>query len=184
MKANVTIQHVAGVAGYEKIFFQFVKPKTGLERLLVSEFGMKRYIGGKEPKVSLYVGAPEERIIEGDVARQWTPSYKKFSWQRFWKELRAQNPAYQFECRCGLWTKSDKTYREHKKDCATMREFKVFLARIENSQIYQDALDAQRKSSRKTKQAKTATKRNKQRRTSTAKKATKTVAIRSARKHK
>lgn len=184
MKASVTIQHVAGVAGYEKIYIQFSRPKSSLERLLVSELATKRYVGGKEPKCSLYVGAAQEKIIEGDTARQWSPSYKKFSWNRFWKELRKQNPSYQFECRCGIWNKSDKSYRAHKKDCATMREFKVLLARLENSQIYQEALDARSKDKRKKKRAKANTKLKRQRRTSIAKEATKNMAQRRVRTNK
>jgi hypothetical protein len=185
MKCKLTIQHVAALPDYQKIFLEFHSSESSLERLLVSELKAKRYVAGKEPKCSLYVGAVEEKIIEGAMARQWSPSYKKFSWNRFWKELRAQNTSYQFPCRCGMWNKSEKTYKAHAKDCATMKEFKVFLARLTTSQIYQEALDAQRANKRKSKKRdKTDTKLKKQRRSSTAKEATKKVARGSARTNK
>lgn len=167
MKCHITTQHVASVPGYQKIYLHFSGPKNGLERLLVSilDFKKPRYIGGKEPKYSLYVGKPQEQIIEGAVARQWTPSFKKFAWTRFWAELRKDNPSYTFECRCGVWTRSDKAYNKHKKHCAVMKEFKSFLARIENTKIYQEWLHDESQRKRKTgKRIKTvATRRNKSR---------------------
>lgn len=179
MKCEITIQHVAAVPGYEKIYLQFSKPENGLERLLVSalKFKTPKYVAGKEPKCSLYVGAPVEKIIEGAPARQWTPSYKKFSWQRFWAEMKEQNPSYSFECKCGTWLRSDKLYNRHKKHCLVMKEFKVFLARIENFQTYKDAENVERKDKRKKNTG------NKRQRKPNTTKATKKVARRRTGKH-
>lgn len=149
MKASFIVQSVATIPGYKKIYLHFSSPKTGLERLLVEDFSKPRYIGGREPKWSLYVGNPAPQIIEGEVARQWTPSYKKFSWQRFWAQLRLQNPSYSEECRCGVWTRSDKAYLRHKKHCLVMKEFKIFMARIENTHVYKEWMKDEGKTKRK-----------------------------------
>jgi hypothetical protein len=183
MKANVHIQHVAAVPGYEKIYIEFIKPTTGLERLITSTFTKPQYVAGKEPKYSLYIGSPEPQFIEGNVARQWTPSYKRFSWQRFWQALKAQNPAYTLECRCGVLNKNAKSYSHHKKHCAVMKEFKVFLNRIETSQIYQEYVNAERKSKRKKKVSKTDIKQRTKRRTKTIEAPKEKVAKRRTRKH-
>lgn len=158
MKAEFIVQHVATVPGYQKIYLYFSKPTTGLERMLVEEFRKPRYIGGKEPKWSLYVGSPVPQIIEGTVARQWSPSFRAFSWQRFWQQLKRDNPSYSFECRCGTWTRSDKSYLKHKKHCLVMKEFKVFLARVENTQAYKEWLKDEGKAKRKKAKPKTSVK--------------------------
>lgn len=183
MKCEVLTRHVAAVPGYEKIYLHFTKPQTGLERLLASEFnfGKPKYVGGKEPKYSLYVGHPEQQIIEGTLPRQWSPSYKKFSWRRFWDELRKENQLYKLECRCGVWNKNEKVYLRHRRHCSVMKEFKKFLDRIENYKTFQDAHEHDSK--RKEKKTKVAVKRRNKGRTNSSKETEKKVVRRSSRRH-
>ena len=142
MKAKLHIESTK-IKGYQKLYLQFYKPRSELETELLKALGQKRpkYIAGKEPRFSLYVGSPLAKEVEiASLSISWNTSGNSISMSEFWSRMRKQDPTrYKESCRCGCWFKSVGDLQSHRSRCAVLKYYQPLFERISKMQLVKES---------------------------------------------
>jgi len=143
MKCEIKTEYVAGIPNYKKVYLHFIKPETKTERRLCRDLEAVRYVFGKEPRFSLYVGTfPIQIALEQPIVR--ISDAPTATVTEFLDKMYADAPGLYTHgpCRCGMKFKTARSHVEHRRRCAVMKAFRPFLAYLETMETWKDAEQA------------------------------------------
>lgn len=124
--------------GYRKLYLCFNVSGNTLSRKVAKALqrASPLYVAGVEPKVSLYLGNPEEKkpkpIAHAKVIKTKAANLSGLS---FYERLKVSDPAYIHDCRCGCKFKVKKHWLRHIKKCSVLHSLRELFQRVNKSAV-------------------------------------------------
>jgi hypothetical protein len=135
MKVSL-LSKTTALPGYRKLYLCFSVSGNTLSRKVAKALqrASPLYVAGVEPKVSLYLGNPEEikpePILHAKVSDEKAAIKSGLS---FYERLQAADPSYKFDCRCGCKFKVKNHYLRHIKKCSVLHSLRELFQRVNKS---------------------------------------------------
>jgi hypothetical protein len=137
MKASLLSISTA-LPGYRKLYLCFYVSGNTLSRKVAKALqrASPLYVAGVEPKVSLYLGKPEEKKPEPIVhAKVIKTKAANLSGLSFYERLKVEDPSYIHDCRCGCKFRVKKQWLRHKAKCSVLHSLRDLFQRVDKSAI-------------------------------------------------
>lgn len=147
MKAKITTEFTTQ-QGYKKYYLSFYSAKESERRLLKAlTFDKPVYIGGAEPKFSLYAGELKKEVVEIIAPVVRAPARSIFE---FWQILHREQPdVYIYDCICGMWFKNLRLWQSHHRKCMVLKAKAPLYAYIKSTVTYKEYDESPRKKKKK-----------------------------------